>query len=326
MTTKNTSSPGRWRVGSPIRHLAGRTSAEPATGGAGTVMSVDGVDLHVRADGPPDGHALLMLHGFGASTAWFDQVVARLPECRIIRVDLLGHGGSARPTSGYDPDSQGRLYARLLCELDLNDVTVVGHSMGSLFGVATAEYSTRITRLVLIGEGPDTSTGTLPPGEWVIHTPWIGPILQQHGPVFVTNRVVRRAFAPGFDMATAFTNPSQGLHDARSLNHPAFTQSMKQRKAWTKRLGLDARLDKLALPALVIFGRADRFYNVDASLVRYRAVRTITTTVLEQVGHTPMIEAPDRVADLIREFLSTGDKLPAIPPETADPTKKEKQP
>ena len=298
MTNKNTSL-RRWRVGS----LTGRTSAEPATGGPGTVMSVDGVDLHVRADGPVAGPALLMLHGFGASTAWFDQLVARLPEFRIIRVDLLGHGGSARPTSGYDPDSQGRLYASLLAELDLNDVTVVGHSMGSLFGVATAEHSTRVARLVLMGEGPDTSTGTLPPGEWVIHTPWIGPILQRHGPVFVTNRVVRRAFAPGFDMTTAFANPSQGLDDARSLNHPAFTQSMKRRQAWTTRLGLDARLDNLALPALVIFGGEDRFYDVDAALARYRAVRTITTTVLERVGHTPMVEAPDRVADLIRAFL-----------------------
>jgi pimeloyl-ACP methyl ester carboxylesterase len=310
VTTKNTTSPGWWRVGSLIGGLTGRTGAEPATGGAGTVMSVDGVDLHVRADGPVDGPALLMLHGFGASTAWFDQVVARLPEYRIIRVDLLGHGGSARPTSGYDPDSQGRLYARLLSELDLNDVTVVGHSMGSIFGVATAERSTRITRLVLMGEGPDTSTGTLPPGEWVIHTRWIGPMVQQHGPAFVTNRVVRRAFARGFDMATAFANPSQGLDDARSLNHPAFTQSMRRRQAWTSRLGLDARLDNLALPALVILGREDRFYNVDASLARYRAVRTITTTVLEHVGHTPMIEAPDRVADLIREFHFTGEKLP----------------
>ncbi|WP_051727764.1 alpha/beta fold hydrolase [Nocardia brasiliensis] len=307
MTTKNTSSLGRWRLSS-IRDLTGRTSAEPATGGAGTVMSVDGIDLHVRTDGPIDGPVLLMLHGFGASTAWFDQLVARLPECRTIRVDLLGHGGSARPTTGYDPESQGRLYARLLCELNLNDVTVVGHSMGSLFGVATAEHSTRITRLVLLGEGPDTSTGTLPPGEWVIHVPWIGPILQHHGPAFVTNRVVRRAFAPGFDMATAFTNPRQGLHDARSLNHPSFTQSIKRRQAWTGRLGLDARIDNLALPALVVFGREDRFYNVDASLARYRTVPTITTAVLEHVGHTPMIEAPDRVADLIREFLCAGDK------------------
>ncbi|MBJ8339171.1 alpha/beta hydrolase [Antrihabitans sp. YC3-6] len=270
-------------------------------------MSVGGVDLHVRADGPVDGPTLLMLHGFGASTAWFDQVVARLPEFRIIRVDLLGHGGSERPTSGYDPESQGRLYSRLLSELDLTDVTVVGHSMGSLFGVATAEHSTRITRLVLIGEGPDTSTGTLPAGEWIIHIPWIGPILQHHGPAFVTSRVVRRAFAPGFDMTTAFANPGQGLDDARSLNHPAFTQSMKQRQAWTRQRGLDARLANLGLPALVIFGREDRFYNVDAALARYRAVQTITTTALEHVGHTPIIEAPDRVADLLREFLDRGD-------------------
>lgn len=313
MTAKNISSPRQWRAGTRTGPLTGRTSAEPATGGAGTVMSVDGIDLHVRADGPVDGPTLLMLHGFGASTAWFDQLVARLPEYRIIRVDLLGHGGSARPTSGYDPDSQGRLYARLLSDLDLNDITVIGHSMGSLFGVATAEHSTRITRLVLMGEGPDTSTGTLPPGEWMIHTRWIGPIMLQLGPAFVTKRVVRRAFAPTFDMSAAFANPSQGLDDARCLSHSAFTESMRRRKAWTDQLGLDARLDKLAFPALVIFGREDRFYNVDAALARYRAVRTITTTVLEHVGHTPMIEAPDRIAELIREFLSTGEESHGTP-------------
>ncbi len=317
MTTNNTSSSWVRRLGGLIGHLTGRTIAEAATGGAGKVMSVDGDDLHVRVDGPADGPALLMLHGFGASTSWFDPLVARLPDYRIIRADLLGHGGSARPTSGYDPDSQGRLYARLLSDLGLDDVTVVGHSMGSLFGVATAERSTLVTRLVLMGEGPDTSTGTLPSGEWLIHVRWIGPILQQHGPAFVTNRVVRRAFARDFDMVTAFANPSQGLDDARSLNHPAFTQSIRQRKAWTTRLGLDARLDNLALPALVIFGREDRFYNVDASLARYRAVRTITTTVLEHVGHTPMIEVPDHVTDLIRDFLATSKNPPKTSAETA---------
>lgn len=190
--------------------------------------------------------------------------------------------------------------------------------MGSLFGVATAEHTTRIARLVLMGEGPDTSTGTLPPGEWVIHRPRIGPILQQHGPAFVTGRVVRRAFGPGFDLATAFANPRQGLDDARALNHPAFTESISRRKVWTDQAGLDARLDRLALPALVIFGREDRFYDVDVAVARYREVRTITTTVLEHVGHSPMIEAPDHVAELICNFLTTGENLPESSTESAD--------
>lgn len=320
MITEKASSPGRWRAGNLVGELAGRTGAEPARGGAGAVMNVDGIDLHVREDGPVDGPVLLMLHGFGASTAWFDLAVAGLPECRIIRVDLLGHGGSSRPISGYDPDSQGRLYARLLTELDAHDVTVIGHSMGSIFGVATAEHCTRVTRLVLIGEGPDTTTATLPPGEWLIHAPWVGPLVHRHAPEILTSHMVRRAFAPGFDLTTAFAEPRQGLDDARSLSHPAFTQSMRHRKAWTGRRGLDVRLNALALPTLVVFGREDRYFNVDASLVRYRAVRTITTRVLNAVGHTPMIEAPGRVAGLIRQFISDPDSRsgPGIPAEVED--------
>jgi len=65
----------------------------------GSMMDVDGVSMYVRQDGPRDGPALVLIHGLGGSTSWWDAVVPLFAASHhVIRVDLLGHGRSAKPT------------------------------------------------------------------------------------------------------------------------------------------------------------------------------------------------------------------------------------
>src|SRR5215472_8744728 len=69
----------------------------------GRFVRLDDGDMHVVEDGKPAAPALLLIHGTGASTAWWDLVVPRLAGAyRVIRVDLLGHGRSTSPVGGYD--------------------------------------------------------------------------------------------------------------------------------------------------------------------------------------------------------------------------------
>ena len=55
-----------------------------------------------------------IVHGLGASTHWWDPVVPMLAKSyRVIRIDLLGHGRSAKPAGGgYAIPEQGRVVAR----------------------------------------------------------------------------------------------------------------------------------------------------------------------------------------------------------------------
>src|ERR1700722_8411493 len=72
------------------------------------VRLVDG-DMHVVEDGKPGAPALLLIPGSGASTAWGGACApARAGSCRVIRVDLPGHGRSSSPAGGYDIPAQAR--------------------------------------------------------------------------------------------------------------------------------------------------------------------------------------------------------------------------
>jgi pimeloyl-ACP methyl ester carboxylesterase len=119
-------------------------------------VRLDDGDMHVVADGKPAAPALLLIHGTGASTAWWDPVVARLAGAyRVIRADLLGHGRSSSPAGGYDIPTQARRVGAALDRLGAGRVTVIGHSTGGSVATALAEQRPDVVvALALIDTGP----------------------------------------------------------------------------------------------------------------------------------------------------------------------------
>src|SRR5690606_36641935 len=110
----------------------------PASGNP--VPTADG-ELHVVQDGPPDAPALVLVHGFTASSRSWDLVIPALAQrYRVIRVDLLGHGRSARPVgAGYAIPDQARRLGEVLDRLGVGRAVVVGHSTGGSVATALAE-------------------------------------------------------------------------------------------------------------------------------------------------------------------------------------------
>jgi non-heme chloroperoxidase len=100
--------------------------------------------------GPP----VVLIHGFPLNrSSWEKQVAALLEEGhRVIVYDRRGFGGSSRPTFGYDCDTfAGDLYA-LLSTLDLQQVALVGHSLGTgeVVRYLKTYGSKRVRRAILI--------------------------------------------------------------------------------------------------------------------------------------------------------------------------------
>src|SRR4051812_27483121 len=83
---------------------------KPAETDGGRILHLAGGNLHVLEEGPPDAPPLVMLHGFAGSLRWFDRLAPLLASSHhVIRIDLLGHGGSSKPGSGYEMHNQARL-------------------------------------------------------------------------------------------------------------------------------------------------------------------------------------------------------------------------
>ncbi|NUT93848.1 MAG: alpha/beta fold hydrolase, partial [Saccharothrix sp.] len=104
---------------------------------AGTFALVGGRRVHVREDGPVDGPPVVLLHGFGGSLHWFDRLVPLLDRCRVVRVDLLGHGATGGRAA--DADEQARVVAEVLARRGISGATAVGHSFGADVALSLAE-------------------------------------------------------------------------------------------------------------------------------------------------------------------------------------------
>ncbi len=114
------------------------------------------IELYYEDHG--SGQPVVMMHGYPLSSrAWEKQVPALMEDGRrVITYDRRGFGRSSQPATGYDYDTFAADLKVLLDTLDLRDVTLVGHSMGT--GEVTrylGSYgSSRITRGVLISPIP----------------------------------------------------------------------------------------------------------------------------------------------------------------------------
>jgi pimeloyl-ACP methyl ester carboxylesterase len=187
--------------------------AAPREGGKIIDTDVEPVNVRVEGQGP----AILLLHGFGAAINWWDNVAPILAaDHRVIRVDLIGHGGTAAPAVGYAITRQAQLAAALLDKLDVGHVTVVGHSMGGEVAVALAESSPeRINHMILI-DSPPTADTTFTIMTKLYLMPVVGEMLSH----FKSDEAIRRGLAQGF--APNFLIPERFVTDLRQLTYRAF--------------------------------------------------------------------------------------------------------
>jgi pimeloyl-ACP methyl ester carboxylesterase len=120
-------------------------------------VRLDDGDVHVAQDGDPGAHALLLIHGTAASTAWWDPVIPQLAsDYRVIRIDMAGHGRSSAPAGGYDIPAQARRAGAVLDRLGVGQLTVIGHSTGGYVATALAgQRSGLVSALALINTCPD---------------------------------------------------------------------------------------------------------------------------------------------------------------------------
>ncbi len=114
------------------------------------------IKLHFRDHG--QGEPVVLIHGYPFSgTAWEKQEATLLDAgYRVITYDRRGFGLSSQPSIGYNYDTFADDLQILMTELDLQGVTLVGHSMGT--GEITRYLSTfgskRVSRAVFISPIP----------------------------------------------------------------------------------------------------------------------------------------------------------------------------
>jgi pimeloyl-ACP methyl ester carboxylesterase len=272
-----------------------------ATGNS--VLHLDGGDIYVSQDGPRDAPALVLIHGLGGSTRWWDRLVPMLATSyRVIRIDLLGHGRSAKPAGGgYAIPQQGHRVGRALDQLGVKHAIVVGHSTGGYVATALAEQrGDLVTALALIDTGPrmDAFISDGPVGK-LVFTPVLGQLLWR----IRTDGLLRRSLSTGF--APGFQIPQQFVDDLHGMTYHSLTAASQASDDYLNQRPMPERLNGLGKPLLVIFGEQDQRWRSSSSAALYRTVAGARVELLPGVGHSPMFEDPSRTAALLLPNVSS---------------------
>jgi pimeloyl-ACP methyl ester carboxylesterase len=296
----------------------------------GEILELPGGALQVLDEGRPRAAPVVLLHCYSCSLHWWDALAPILARNhRVIRIDLLGHGGSQKPSSGYGIDEQAALVAAALDRLDVQGAVVVGHSMGFDVATALAARATQLVdRLVNIDEGPSEDVCSTPFIATLGYAPVIGQAMWRLAPDFAIKQGYESAFAPGFDLAEGFPNPDQVVNDFNAMTYTSFRDASQANTDFVEELPLDQRLRSLPVPLLSIFGAEDELCDPAESQAAYRTVPGARLAEIEGAGHSPNVEKPDETAALIEEFAAdAGDDTIESPPKNVGrkPDGREKQ-
>jgi pimeloyl-ACP methyl ester carboxylesterase len=274
--------------------VGNETKAAHAEGDS-RVLELPGGDLNVTDRGPRDAPAILLVHCYTCSMAYWQRLEPLLArDHRVIAVDLLGHGDSEMPEDGYSMEHQADTIAQALDQLDAEPVLAVGQSLGGPVSVALAErHPDRVRGLVIMDSSSRSEYVDLPLTARVATAPIIGPALKQIVPESTYRKEVSKAFHEGFDV------PDEFVDDVQGMTYTAFAESQTAGRDFTEARRLDDRIAGTKLPVTVIFGADDRIVD-PKSADDYRDIPGAKVVLLPGIGHTPQMEAPARSASLVR--------------------------
>jgi len=249
-----------------------------------------GVDLKIIRGG--SGEPVLILHDEMGNPGWlkFHQGMAKSHS--VIMPQHPGFGESERLDWVMNMRDLAGWYLEALDDLGLEQVNLIGSSLG---GWLAAEMATmcpqQFKKLVLVG-----AAGVKPPeGE-------IFDIFQVLAREYLEFSLYDPANTPEFP-AICPDEPSPELLDAwDSAREGACVLSWRPYMHYPNLPHLLSRLKRL--PTLIIWGREDPIVPLSAGELYHSSIPGSKLVVIDKCGHRPEVEHPDRMAEIVSEFLS----------------------
>lgn len=269
------------------------------------ISATDGTRLywHEWGEGPP----LLFLSSLGLGGQMWQYQVAAFAErgFRCICLDRRGHGRSDQPGRGYDTNTLADDVATLIDDLDLNDLTLVSHSMagGEIVRYLSRHGDGRVARAILLGsttpmlrETADNPTGIPMARFEALWTRWKQDyprwVAEETAPFFVPET------SPG--LMQWIVNLLQQTHVPVVLacNRAAFQEDFRR------------EMREIAIPVLLVHGDRDRSAPLELTArPSARLLADCRLLVYEGAPHGLMYTHMARLHQDMLQFISdTGRK------------------
>jgi len=277
----------------------------------GLVIRVNGTTTKYRDSG--SGDAVLLIHGsspgLDGEFAWAPALPQLGARFRTIVPDAPGYGESDMLGIADTPENVGQHLVRLLDEIGVDKVAVVGHSRGGRIAVEiAAAIPERVTRLAIVCSGSVAPQGHV--SDDGKYTSSATAILAfgadgdssfesfcriRRGSVFDPKCMPDELLRPYYDRFIA-TRLDEWVTRMKAFDPLAFYHS-KDSEAFLEKIG------GLRMPTMVICGREDRIGSWTKSLPLVDLIEDVEFHVLPRCGHFPQLERPVALGALLVDFL-----------------------
>lgn len=264
------------------------------------------------------GPAILLIHGIGDNSTTWTGVHAKLAQrFTVIAPDLLGHGRSDKPRADYSTAAYANGMRDLLSVLDIERVTIVGHSLGGGVAMQFAyQFPHLVDRLILVGAGGVTKDvnialrfASLPMGAEalaLLRLPMVLPAVQMLGQLA---GLALGSTAIGRDLP----NMLRILNDLpEPTASSAFTRTLRAVVDWRGQIVtmLDRCYLTEAIPVQIIWGEKDSVIPVRHAHMAHAAMPGSRLEIFENAAHFPFHDDPARFLDIVQRFIDATE-----PPE-----------
>lgn len=274
------------------------------TSNSSQFMPLLGMNVHYRDEGvKTDSAPLILIHGMSSSLNTWDSVALILSkERRVISLDLPGFGLTGpSPENTYNYDYYSKFIDSFTARLNLKQFILTGNSMGGGISWNYALHNPEaVSKLILIdaaGYPKKNESGSL--GFKLASTPVINNLL-----LFVTPKaLVRKSLETiYYDQKLVTDAQVERFHDIaiREGNRKAALQIFKGSFATTKHKG---QINQVKTPTLILWGDKDNLISVENARRFNQDIKESKVEIYPNVGHVPMEEVPQLVANSILNFV-----------------------
>ena len=270
------------------------------------VENAEGLRVHYRDQGNPNGVPIVLLHGTSASLHNWEPLVAELGgEYRIITYTQPGHGLTGpHPRDDYSYAGMAEALDLVTDELGLDHFVLGGNSMGGWVAWRYAlAHPEKVDALVLLDAAgaPLRAGEEAPPlniGFRLLRHP-AGRFLMQY---FTPRALVEKSALQSVSVKSVMT-PAVVDRYWELLRLPGNRRAAALGWVRDRESAFADRLGEIAAPTLIIWGADDQLIFPTAAQTFDERMPNADVVIYEGVGHIPMEEAPARTGLDIDVFL-----------------------
>ena len=258
---------------------------------------IDGTLIHYVDEG--EGIPLVLLHGTGASLHTWDFWAERLKDkYRVIRITLPGFGLSGpRSDKKYKIKDYVNLLESFVSQIGIEKFHLVGNSLGgSVAWLYTSFYDKKVKKLILVNSS-GFEFDQIPFVIRLARNNYLNFLIKKTSPKFLIKKSLKEVFYDDNLISKSIINRYYKLN-LRKGNRQAFID-----RALINYIDNTARLKKINIPTLILWGQNDEWINVKFAQKFKTMIKGSRVSIMNETGHIPMEERPFESLKIVEAFL-----------------------